>query len=156
MSDLTDRLDEIEARAEAATPGPWEADDIGHSGAEEPSGIVVHTGAFDWDDLMRGEAESAVTWMPGWDRHHGDNAEFIAASRTDVPALVAALRAVLDLHYDAGPSQGYDFGPDGGYGWVDHCCATCGAHGEYGVEWPCPTVQAIADALGVETGASDE
>ena len=34
--------------------------------------------------------------------------------------------------------------------WADHCCATCGAHGEYGVEWPCPTVQAIAAALGVE------
>ena len=83
MTDLTDRLDEIEARAEAATPGVWEADDIGHSGADEPSGIVVHTGAFDWDDLMRGEAESAVTWMPGWDRHHGDNAEFIAASSTE-------------------------------------------------------------------------
>ena len=61
-----------------------------------------------------------------------------------------ALRAVLDLHCDAGPSQGYDFGPDGGYGWADHCCATCGAHGEYGVEWPCPTVRAVADALGVE------
>lgn len=26
MSDLTDRLDEIQARTDAATPGPWEAD----------------------------------------------------------------------------------------------------------------------------------
>ena len=63
-----------------------------------------------------------------------------------------ALRGVLDLHCDAGPSQGY-FSDDLGYGWADHCCATCGSLGEYGVEWPCPT--AIA-ALGVETGASDE
>ena len=61
-----------------------------------------------------------------------------------------ALRAVLDLHRDAGPSQGYGANFKGGYGEYAHCCGTCGAHGEYGVEWPCPTVQALADALGVE------
>ena len=71
----------------------------------------------------------------------------------DLPAsayqLVAALRAVLDQHRDAGPSQGF-FPGDRDYGERDHCCGTCGTHGESGVEWPCPTVQAIADALGVE------
>lgn len=40
------------------------------------------------------------------------------------------------LHRDAGPSQGY-FGSD--YVERDHCCGTCGSHGEYGVEWPCAT-----------------
>ena len=73
-----------------------------------------------------------------------------AASDLPDPALVAALRAVLDLHRDAGPSQGYGANFKGGYGEYAHCCGTCGAHGEYGVEWPCPTVQTIADALGVE------
>ena len=58
-----------------------------------------------------------------------------------------ALRAVLDLHRDAGPSQGYFHG-DIGYGERDHCCGTCGRFGEYGVEWPCPTVRAIKTALG--------
>jgi len=61
-----------------------------------------------------------------------------------------ALRAVLDLHRDAGPSQGYGANFKGGYGEFAHCCGTCGAHGEYGVEWPCLTAQALADALGVE------
>lgn len=144
MTDLTDRLDQIEARAEAATPGPWEADvtEVSqHWSRPKP-----------WVTVVSSEVACMAYCYGGSGRgiERETDAEFIAAARTDVPTLVAALRAVLDLHCDAGPSQGYDFGPDGGYGWADHCCATCGAHGEYGVEWPCPTVQAIADALGVE------
>lgn len=101
MSDLTDRLDEYEARVTRSRLGRsvWRETD---------------------DDLR-------------------------AISKT-----VGALRAVLDLHRDAGPSQGYGANFKGGYGEFAHCCGTCGAHGEYGVEWPCPTVQAVADALGVE------
>ena len=170
MSDVEAFLGRVEGLASRATEGPWETDDIGHSGAEEPSGIVVHTGAFDWDDLMRGEAESAVTWMPGWDRHHGDNAEFIAHARTDVPALVAALRAVLALHqpgtfsatirgevtaHPVCPTCHDKAGvhPCGCWREVDeeHDCLECSRprRGAF-APWPCPTAQAIADALGVE------
>ena len=124
-----ERLAEIEARAEAATEGPWEAWDRG-------IGFEVHVDGEALNSELRETFRQA-------------DAEFIAASRTDVPALVAALRAVLDLHRDAGHSQGF-FPGDRDYGERDHCCGTCGTHGEYGVEWPCPTVQAVADALEVE------
>jgi hypothetical protein len=65
--------------------------------------------------------------------------------------MLDALEAVLRVHYDDGPSQGY-FGDPApySYGRRAHCCSMCGTHGEYGVEWPCPTVRAIAAALGVE------
>ena len=86
------------------------------------------------------------------------DAEFIAHARTDIPALLAEVRRlqaivkrVRELHQDEGQSQGY-FPGDRDYGKRDHCCGTCGEYGEYGVEWPCPTVRAIADAL----GAGDE
>lgn len=93
-----------------------------------------------------------------------------AAARTDVPALVAALRAVLDLHqpgtftatlrgevtaHPVCPTCHDKAGvhPCGCWREVDeeHDCLGCsrpikGAH----VPWPCPTVRAVADALGVE------
>ena len=88
----TDRLAEIQARADAATDGPWAAHAFGYPGQEEPSSIVVHRGNFDWQAISDGEF---VASMPMWDRQESDDADFIAHARTDVPALVAALRAVL-------------------------------------------------------------
>lgn len=85
------------ARADAATDGPWSKHDFGHTGEQEPNSIVVHTGKFDWNDLNDQNSTSAVAWMPAWDSQEDSNAEFIAAARTDVPALVDALTAVLDL-----------------------------------------------------------
>src|SRR6185312_137495 len=41
----------------------------------------------------------------------------------------AALRAVLEIHADAGASQGYT---ESGYGDIEHVCAACGSPGEYG------------------------
>lgn len=61
-------LAEIEARATTATPGPWIA---------EEDGLV-------WANRL-GDPVSGSTEM--------ENADFIAAARTDVPRLVAALRA---------------------------------------------------------------
>lgn len=77
---ISDRLDEIEARANAATEGPWE-----------------------WDRHVRGNGHVVIG--DGLRRAHlpedvagdAENAEFIAYARTDVPRLVAALRAVLDV-----------------------------------------------------------
>lgn len=73
MSDEFD-LDVVAARANAATEGPW------WCGGD---GIV-------WDRFSVAIAEGCS--------HHGlaqqrDNCEFIAHARTDVPLLVAALRA---------------------------------------------------------------
>ena len=104
-------------------------------------------------------------------RYQQADAEFIAAARTDVPRMEAALRAVLDLHqkapiYDVMADDCLDhdyetYGLELSMGdevcshqsHVDsYTCEECAdITGEEPPEWPCPTVQAIADALGVET-----
>lgn len=122
-----ERLTEIEARAAAATEGPWSPHDFGHQGEEEPSSIVVHTGRFDWQAIYDGEDSPAVAWMPGWDSQEDSNARFITAARQDVPALTAALRAVLELHSPAAVASGQG--------------AQCYE------DYPCTTVQAITAAL---------
>lgn len=81
---ISDRLEQIAARAEAATEGPWEARILSpYKGGTvyEPSGYPL-PGCFNC-----GENEAT---------YEEADAEFIAASRTDVVDLVAALRAVLD------------------------------------------------------------
>ncbi len=60
----------------------------------------------------------------------------------DVPALVAVVEAVLELHKPwavSNPSEST----------VNHCCDQCyeGGTGDF-VSYPCPTVQAIQSALG--------
>ena len=132
------RLDEIEARTNAATEGPWRAS-------------VVAT-YVDADGRRRGKGGIYPGGEPGppplfltmdW---LATDAEFIAHARTDVPDMAAALRAVLEIHQDGGESQGYL--DDGSYGDMPHCCTECGSLGEYGVPFPCPTVAAIRRYLG--------
>ena len=115
------RLDKIEARANAATEGPWN----------------VFVGRIDHP----GRSLVAVAY----DVAREEDAEFIAHARTDMPDMAAALRAVLEIHQDGGESQGYL--DDGHYGDIPHCCTECGSLGEYGVPYPCPTVTAITTAL---------
>lgn len=69
-------LDRIEAYCAAATEGPWERGDW-HVWAKD------HAGSHE------------VCGMGGWEHRH--DGEFIANARTDLPAMVAALRRVLDL-----------------------------------------------------------
>jgi len=74
--DIQDRLAEIEARAAAATAGPWE-DDHWHDDDEMPH-TVVRIGTHlvvNLDNL--------------------DDAAFIAAARSDVPWLCSQLRESL-------------------------------------------------------------
>ena len=109
------RLNEIEARANAATEGPWEAHGSLITSLTGPGGEV---------------AEAS-----------GQDTEFIAHSRTDVPDMAAALRAVLDLH---APDYTYPDCPK---------CAECSdlASTEarrFVVLWPCPTVAEIHHCLG--------
>lgn len=68
------RLDKIEARANAATEGPWN----------------VFMGRIDHS----GRSLVAVAYDVGCD----EDADFIAHARADVPDMAAALRAVLELH----------------------------------------------------------
>ena len=118
MSDLTDRLDEIQARADAATEGSWD-----YYRPHYMSGYYSITYGSGADVAI--EASEA-------------DAEFIAAARTDVPALVAALRAVLDV---IGPHYATMLRREAKFGRTRSSCCCCEQ---------CRAVQAIADALGVE------
>ena len=63
------------------------------------------------------------------------DADFIARARDDVPRLVAALRGVLATHQED----------------TCKCCQRGTACRECRAPWPCPTVRAITEALGVES-----
>ena len=114
------RLDKIEARANAATKGPW---------------VCVLNG----DESEVTYANAPITW----DDHGGEvftegDAEFIAAARTTVPALLDALEKVLEQHSPLadGPQDG-DIGCSGCYD------SGYDMHGPY----PCELVEAITTAL---------
>lgn len=130
---IIDRLDQIKGRADKATEGPWE-----HYG----DGDHEVYQAVEYDD---GDLGGYITWsVPA-----RADAEFIAHARTDVEQMEAALRAVLDLHIldDEFPNDP-----------VKKCVA-CNLSDREGLDptpWPCPTVRAIADALGVETEGGEK
>lgn len=97
---ILDRLDEIQARADAATDGPWTW--ASHRTVDGDEWAV-----FDPHDWAL--ASNRDGWTP--------DAEFIAAARTDVPWLIeqvrkldAALRAVLDVCDELEANIPYDNG----------------------------------------------
>lgn len=150
-----DRLDQIEARANAATEGPWEAY------RPNPAYRIYEICSTTPQGLDETLAEVA-----GYNA--SDDADFIAHARTDVPWLIeqvrkrdAALQAVLDLHREARndvdrtPPCPHCHGEPGVHDcgcWADEkwptVCAVCmeGTKGA-SVAWPCPTVRAIKEAL---------
>ena len=121
MTDPHETLARIRAQADAATEGPWEL--LGDGEYVSGPGILVAP-----DD---GGVTSA-------------DAEFIAAARTDVPALLDALEKVLELHQPVTDGMGFT---EDGYGGISPACSSCGTSDEYAVPYPCPTVTAITTAL---------
>ena len=115
MNDPRETLNRIRKQADNATKGPWVC-------------------------TLNGD-ESEVTYANApitWDDHGGEvftegDAEFIAHARTDVPALVAALKKVLELHQETTISLGH--------GLLQRQCV-CGS------AWPCLTVETIRRHLG--------
>jgi hypothetical protein len=77
-------LDAIEARAKAATPGPWEGS--------------TQTGVAGGGFLAQVfEGYGMTLAIATMERPNGTaNAAFIAAARTDVPALIAEVRRLRD------------------------------------------------------------
>lgn len=81
---MTDeQLAEIEARANAATPGPWfwtgRVDDWGHSGPDlmgPNDAVVCQSWGHDADGLEIADSDMS----------------FIANAREDIPALIAEIR----------------------------------------------------------------
>ena len=130
------RLDQIEARANAATEGPW-APWRDQDGAPHMNGLlmvgnadaVIPEGEFWVEDVDINPV--AHTYLP-------EDREFIAHSRTDVPDMAAALRAVLKLHKE----DGHGWGPGESF------CTECQQGYGLLVPYPCPTVAAIRRHLG--------
>lgn len=119
-------LGDIEQRASAATDGPWRP--------------------WEGDGDRRGAAAVETAWSHGPDDEDTDlitdwcapeDAEFIAASRADIPALTGAIRAVLELHKPVPMVPGIEEAP---------VCDGCENPGRF-VRWPCATVQAITEHI---------
>ena len=120
------RLNEIEARANAATEGPW-------------ASVINDRRMY---HVVTDNEEFCQTYGPELYDSQGffsdDDTEFIAHARTDVPDMSAALRAVLKLHKEDvhgwGPGESFCTECQQGYGLL--------------VPYPCPTVAAIRRHLG--------
>ena len=121
------RLNEIEARANAATEGPWEWEGEAKAEWEIGANSLVPSRRPD-DPVLYGYGYDAS----GIEVKTPADAEFIAHARTDVPDMAAALRAVLELHKR-------EESPSGDY--CDKCFPD-----EW--HWPCQTVAAIRHYLG--------
>ena len=76
-------LDAIEARAEAATEGPWYEDDVTFG-----TGTLV---------IARFDDTVVQSSLPLSHTRTAPNADFIAHARTALPALVAELRAAREV-----------------------------------------------------------
>ena len=162
---IESRLAEIRARVDAATEGPWTAEYSGEQGnCVLPPGYQSTREAVAITRLLSAQAD----------------AEFIAASRPDVPWLLGqvelrdkALKDALDLHApkpiyvlaeDCEASEDHEHGPapDGG---SDICwdeptgetyCNECNDVWGDPVDYPCPTVQALTAALDANTTREDQ
>ena len=113
---IMQKLNEMQARCDAATEGPWE-----HL---NPRNTYNHAVVDSHGEDLANDYEGV------W--YFEEDAEFIASARTDMPRLIDALKAVLELHQPVPYAQGSDY------------CDEC----EHPA--PCQTVQAIATALGAD------
>ena len=134
------RLNEIEARANAATEGPWEWEGEAKAEWEIGANSLVPSRRPD-DPVLYGYGYDAS----GIEVKTPADAEFIAHARTDVPWLLEqverrdkALEAVLDLHKE----DGHGWGPGESF------CTECQQGYGLLVPYPCPTVETIRRHLG--------
>lgn len=127
MTDARTWLDQVDARTNAATDGPWKVDGLDREGqyVTRPRDLDEWPEASMFFVTSKGSIE--------------EDAEFIAAARTDLPAATKKLRAVLDLH----APRPYDTIRDGvTFGQADYpdLCRECRS------TYPCPTITALEDA----------
>ncbi len=112
MSTITEFLAEQKRLTAGATTGPWAHHETVHADNYVTAGGGILSGTH--------------VCGPTYERA---NAAFIAAARSSVPRMIAALEAVMALH----PNTSGE-------------CHTCS--NEWGpLAWPCPTIRAIEAAL---------
>ena len=116
----------IEKRAASATAGPWFQ---GRNGRPYESTCDVYSKR----EPDEPDSHDIATYM-----HSDEDAAFIAAARTAVPALTAAVRDVLAVHREGGEVLGYD--AEGVLDYIPACV-------ECDQAWPCATRRALAARL---------
>ena len=133
MTDPRETLARIRRRADAATEGPWQKNQY-EPYPEHDRGDVSICGR---------QGNVTVAYWYYDDKYETADAEFIAAARTDVPALLDALEKVLRLH-----PRVVVLHADSEFGRMedDAICGACIVNHE-AADWPCPNVRAITTAL---------
>jgi hypothetical protein len=139
MTDLQIRLAEIRQRVEKTTQIRHDA--IWVVDPDDPTKVLSsHNAGFDGSIVAR----ALSMWED--DSDHAD-AIFVAHARQDVPALLSAVEAVLTMH------EPWCLETCGGMCSPDTCavrkCRICELTTGLETAWPCPTVKAISEALGV-------
>lgn len=124
-------LDKTERLDAGATYGPWRAISTGDKGNTFIEAEYVDV--LNHDEMGHGHLRHEYAWMTK------EDADWIAWSRTALPAAVAALRAVADLHQ---PRSTVTRSASG------HLVDTPGPCKDCDWDWPCPTIAAIQDTLG--------
>ena len=122
---IQDVLSAMRARTEDLVPGPW-------------TWSVGTVEALDYDGqpVVLFERENGhVTTR--------NEVAFVAHARTDMPALIAAVEAVLALHK---PLHALDVATRPAH--HTNVCIGCGTDDGNWQVWPCPSVRAITEALG--------
>ena len=145
---------------QAATDGPWVRE-----WSTPDQWWIIHgqPNPAKGDDRMVCPEVATLNHREDWTA----DAEFIATARTALPKALAALEAVLALHQ---PVKIYAQADECGCGDEDHtiiespqgddlcwdtptgelCCPECLDEDSGAIDYPCPTVAEIAEALGVE------
>ena len=122
MNDPRETLNRIRQQADAATEGSW----MGVCDSDGYLGRVIGPDGFGIAEDFRDDTD----------------AEFTAAARTTVPALLDLADAVLERHVKAQPiTAAYGTQEGGDY------CAACAE------DWPCPDYTAATTALERATDA---
>ena len=118
---MSDYLDQIGQRIEAATEGPW-------------SVYRTRVGTYvTRPDLLGVAREWSLVWQDA-------DAEFIANARADLPVLLAAIRAVEAVHESIDALNVR-------FNRVQKVCTGCGTDDGNWQTWPCPTIRALTNAL---------
>ena len=123
MNDPRETLNRIRQQADAATEGSW----MGVCDSDGYLGRVIGPDGFGIAEDFRDDTD----------------AEFTAAARTTVPALLDALEKVLELHPRVVVMAA---DPEFGQMEDDAICGACIVNHE-AADWPCPNVRAITTAL---------
>ena len=94
-------LDAIEARANAATAGPWEPETYVHNGVDGKTWFAMGPSHLITTERLASPEREITDW-DGEEMQACKDATFMAAARSDVPTLCAEVRRLRELCGKAG------------------------------------------------------